>query len=112
MVVLPLPVTLTAALFWLLPSMFTSLSLTSTLSFLFSVWMVTVLREAVSVLRFVMTVSVSSLSMVLPCETLFVPLVSPAFTVMSPSSMYHVSAKAGAVKVVSIAAVRINAAAR
>ena len=32
--------------------------------------------------------------------------------VMSPSSMYHVPAKAGAARVVSIAAVRINAAAR
>ena len=46
-VVLPLPVTLTAALFRLLVSMFTSLSVTSTLSFPAS--MVTVLEEAVSV---------------------------------------------------------------
>ena len=38
--------------------------------------------------------------------------VSLAFTVMSPFSMYHVPAKAGAARVVSIAAVRINAAAR
>ena len=60
----------------------------------------------------VMTVPVSSLSMIVPCETLFVPSVSPAFTVMSPFSMSHIAAKAGAFKVVSMAAVRINAAAR
>ena len=37
----------------------------------------------------VMTVLVSSLSMVSPCVTLFVPSVSPAFTVMSPLAMSH-----------------------
>ena len=111
-VVLPLPVTLTAALFRLLVSMFTSLSVTSTLSFLPLASMVTVLEEAMSVFLFVMMVLVSTLSMIEPCETLFVPLVSPAFTVMLPFSMHHVSAKAGAARVVSIAAVRINAAAR
>ena len=60
----------------------------------------------------VMTVPVSSTSFCSPCETMFVPSVLPAFTVMSPFSMSHVSAKAGAVKVVSIAAVRTSAAAR
>ena len=40
----------------------------------------------------VMTVSLSSCSMVSPCVTLFVPLVSPASTVMSPSAMFHVFA--------------------
>ena len=44
----PSPVTLTAALFRLLVSMFTSLSVTSTVSFLSLVSMVTVLEEAVS----------------------------------------------------------------
>ena len=90
--------------------MFTLSSVTSTLSFPAS--MVTVLEEAVSLSLFVMMVLVSSLSMIEPCETLFVPSVSPAFTVMLPFSMHHVSAKAGAARVVSIAAVRINAAAR
>ena len=37
----------------------------------------------------VMTVLVSSLSMVSPCETLFFPSASPAFTVMSPLAMSH-----------------------
>ena len=60
-----------------------------------------------------MTVSPSSFTKSLsPCLTLFGPSASPAFTVMSPFSMSHVSAKAGAVKVVSIAAVRTSAAAR
>ena len=90
--------------------MFTSLSVTSTLSFPAS--MVTVWEEAVSLLLFVMTVSVSSSSVVEPCETLFVPSVLPAEIVMSPFSMYHVFAKAGAARVVSIAAVRTSAAAR
>ena len=89
--------------------MFTSLSVTSTLSFPAS--MVTVWEEAFFS-RFVMTVSVSGTSVLSPCETLFVPLVSPAFTVMLPSSIYHSFAKAGAARVMSIAAVRINAAAR
>ena len=95
-----------------LASMFTSLSVTSTLSFLPLALMVTVWEEAVSLSRFVMTVSVSFSSVVSPCETLFVPSVLPAFTVMLPSSMYHVPAKAGAARVVSIAAVRTSAAAR
>ena len=37
----------------------------------------------------VMTVSVSFTSSFSPCETQFVPSVSPAFTVMSPSAMFH-----------------------
>jgi len=89
--------------------MFTLSSVTSTLSFPAS--MVTVWEEAFFS-RFVMMVSVSFTSFLFPCETVFVPLVSPAVTVMLPSSMYHVPAKAGAARVVSIAAVRINAAAR
>ena len=89
--------------------MFTLSSVTSTLSF--PALMVTVWEEA-SFSRFVMMVPVSSTSGSAPCETLFVPLVSLAEIVMSPSSMYHVFAKAGAVKVVSIAAVRTSAAAR
>ena len=92
--------------------MFTSLSVTSTLSFLPLALMVTVWEEAVSLSRFVMTVSVSFSSVVSPCETLFVPSILPAFTVMLPFSMYHVFAKAGAARVVSIAAVRTSAAAR
>ena len=110
--VLPSPVTLTAASLRLLVSMFTSLSVTSTLSSLSLASMVTVLEEALSLSLFVITVLVSSTSGFSPCETLFVPSVSPALTVMSPSSMYHSFAKAGAVRVVSIAAVRISAAAR
>ena len=90
--------------------MFTSLSVTSTLSFPAS--MVTVWEEAVFLSRFVMMVLVSSTSFLFPCETVFFPSVPLAFTVMSPSSMCHISAKAGAARVVSIAAVRINAAAR
>ena len=74
--------------------------------------MVTVWEEAVFLLLFVMVVLVSSSSVVVPCVTLFVPSVLPAEIVMSPSSMYHVLAKAGAVKVVSMAAVRTSAAAR
>ena len=70
------------------------------------------LAAGVVIILFVMMVPVSSTSGSAPCETLFVPLVSLAEIVMSPSSMYHVPAKAGAVRVVSIAAVRINAAAR
>ena len=108
----PSPVTLTAALFRLLVSMFTSLSVTSTLPFLPLASMVTVWEEAVLLLLFVMMVLVSTTSLFVPCETLFVPSVSPAFTVMSPSSMRHISAKAGAARVMSIAAVRTNAAAR
>ena len=90
--------------------MFTLSSVTSTLWS--SASMVTVLEEAVALSLFVIMVLVSTLSMIVPCETLFVPSVSPAFTVMLPSSMRHVAAKAGAARVVSIAAVRTSAAAR
>ena len=105
-VVLPLPVTLMAASFRLLASMFRSSKVTSTLPL--EVSMVTVFLSDVPV----MMVLVSSTSFLFPCETVFFPLVSPAFTVMLPSSMHHVPAKAGAARVMSIAAVRINAAAR
>ena len=90
--------------------MFTLSSVTSTLSFLSLVSMVTVWEEAVSLSLFVMMVSVSFLVVTLFWVT-SLP-VSPAFTVMSPFSMDHVPAKAGAARVVSITAVRINAAAR
>ena len=82
-VVLPLPVTLTAALFRLLVSMFTSLSVTSTLSFPAS--MVTVWEEAVALSLFVMMVSVSFLVVTLFWVT-SLPL-SPAEIVMSPFSI-------------------------
>ena len=71
--------------------------------------MVTVWEEAPSS-RFVMMVSGSFL-VVFSFWVTLLPL-SPAEIVMSPSSMYHVPAKAGAVRVVSIAAVRTSAAAR
>ena len=72
--------------------------------------MVTVWEEAVALSLFVMMVLVSFLVVTLFWVT-SLP-VSPAFTVMLPFSMYHISAKAGTARVVSIAAVRISAAAR
>ena len=105
-VVLPLPVTLMAASFRLLASMFRSSKVTSTLPL--EVSMVTVFSFDVPV----MMVLVSSTSFLFPCETVFFPSVPLAFTVMSPFSMYHVSAKAGAARAVSIATVRTSAAAR
>ena len=96
MVASPPPCTVTAALllsiglsllpspsFLPLTSIFRSSKVTSTLPP--EVSMVTVCSSDSPV----MTVSVSFTSSFSPCETQFVPSVSPAFTVMSPSAMFH-----------------------
>ena len=96
MVASPLPCTVTAALllsigllllpspsFLPLTSIFRSSKVTSTLPL--EVSMVTVCSSDSPV----MTVSVSFTFSFFPCVTQFVPSVSPAFTVMSPSAMFH-----------------------
>ena len=105
MFVSPLPVTLTAALPVLILtfSSVTSTVLPSPAS------IVTVFEDAV-LSRFVIIVSVVSSCFFSPCST-WLPFV-PAEIEMLPSSMNHVSAKAGSVIPTTRAAVRARAAAR